>query len=115
MRREIRDLQQNYPQQWDLFCLGLLAFQSIDESDQLSYYQIAGESSIPFLSTKSEAYTPLQAFMVSLIRLGTVLPVSMVSKADIALTRPFCSSHGTAHTYVSLRYDLSAFHNKQGL
>lgn len=48
MRREIRDLQQNYPQQWDLFCLGLLGLQSIDESDQLSYYQIAGESSILF-------------------------------------------------------------------
>jgi tyrosinase len=45
IRREIRDLQKNYPQQWDLFCLGLLALQSVDESDDLSYYQISGENS----------------------------------------------------------------------
>jgi hypothetical protein len=108
-------LQQNHPQQWDLFCLGLLALQGIDESDQLSYYQIAGKGSFPFLPTESEVYTSLQAFMVSLIRLGTVLPVSMVSKADTALTRLFCSCHGTVHTSVSLRYDLPTVHNKQEL
>jgi tyrosinase len=46
VRHEIRDLQQNYPEQWDLFCLGLLAFQNMDESDQLSYYEVSGESFI---------------------------------------------------------------------
>jgi tyrosinase len=46
VRHEIRDLQQNYPEQWDLFCLGLLAFQNMDESDQLSYYEVSGKSFI---------------------------------------------------------------------
>jgi len=40
--------------------------------------------------------------MVSLIRLGTVLPVSMIRKAGTAHTRPFYFRHGIDHTPVSL-------------
>jgi len=43
IRREIRDLEQNYPDVWSLYLLGLDAFQKLDENDPLSYYQIAGE------------------------------------------------------------------------
>jgi hypothetical protein len=117
LRREIRDLQQNYPQQWDRFCLSLLALQNVNESDQLSYYQIAGERVFfLFLLTKSEAYTALQACIASLIRLGTVLPVPRgTPEADTVLTVPFYSCHGTVHTSVSSRYDLSTVHNNQEL
>lgn len=43
IRREMRDLEKNYPDQWNLYLLALSEFQAIDENEQLSYYQIAGE------------------------------------------------------------------------
>jgi hypothetical protein len=43
IRREIRELQQNDPIQWNLFLLGLRALQTVDENDQLSFYQISGK------------------------------------------------------------------------
>lgn len=45
LRREIRSLQADFPDQWTLYLLGLKAFQEVDENDLLSYYQIAGEPS----------------------------------------------------------------------
>lgn len=42
LRREIRDLQKNFPDQWNVYLLGLKDFQETDENDPLSYYQIAG-------------------------------------------------------------------------
>jgi len=42
VRREIRDLHANYPDQFALYMLGLLAFQNVDQSDPLSYYSITG-------------------------------------------------------------------------
>ncbi len=44
IRREIRDLQTNSPDQFNLFLLGLREFQGVDENQLLSYYQIAGKS-----------------------------------------------------------------------
>ena len=43
IRREMRDLERNYPDQWNLYLLALSEFQAIDENEQLSYYQVAGE------------------------------------------------------------------------
>lgn len=43
LRREIRSLQADFPDQWTLYILGLKDFQEVDENDLLSYYQIAGE------------------------------------------------------------------------
>jgi tyrosinase len=42
LRLEVRDLQQNYPDQWNLYLLGLQAFYQVDETSDLSYYGIAG-------------------------------------------------------------------------
>lgn len=42
-RREIRDLQHNHPDEWNVFLLGLQRFQSISQDDKLSYFQIAGK------------------------------------------------------------------------
>ncbi|CAD6578783.1 MAG: hypothetical protein ASARMPRED_008848 [Alectoria sarmentosa] len=41
IRREMRDLERNYPDQWNLYLLALSEFQAIDENEQLSYYQVA--------------------------------------------------------------------------
>ena len=44
LRLELRDLQQNHPDQWNLYLLGLEAFYKLDETSDLSYYGIAGKS-----------------------------------------------------------------------
>lgn len=43
IRREIRSLEKDFPDQWTLYVLGLKVFQEADESDLLSYYQISGQ------------------------------------------------------------------------
>ena len=43
-RLEIRDLERNHPDQWNVFLLGLQRFQSVSQDDKLSYFQIAGKS-----------------------------------------------------------------------
>lgn len=57
VRMEIRDLASN-ADQWNLFLLGMEAFQAMDKSDVLSYYQIAGIHGRPFVSWNGFA-TPL--------------------------------------------------------
>ena len=47
LRREIRSLQKDFPDHWNLYILGLEDFQAVDENDPLSYYQIAGEYKKP--------------------------------------------------------------------
>jgi len=42
-RREIRDLEANDPDQWNIYLLGLQRFQSVHQDDKLSYFQIAGK------------------------------------------------------------------------
>ncbi|KAF2815808.1 tyrosinase-domain-containing protein [Mytilinidion resinicola] len=49
IRREIRDLQANYKDQWNLYLLGLAAFQNVSETDLLSYYQLAGIHGEPYI------------------------------------------------------------------
>ncbi|KAK5710035.1 hypothetical protein LTR17_019256 [Elasticomyces elasticus] len=44
-RLEIRQLEQNVDQ-WNIYLLGLAKFQATNQSDKLSYYQIAGESDL---------------------------------------------------------------------
>ena len=42
-RLEIRDLEKNHPDQWNVFLLGLQRFQAVSQDDKLSYFQIAGK------------------------------------------------------------------------
>jgi len=44
LRLEVRDLQKNFPDQWNLYLLGLQAFYKLDETSDLSFYGIAGQS-----------------------------------------------------------------------
>ena len=46
-RLEIRQLQQN-TDQWNIFLLGMLRFQQTNQTDQISYYQIAGIHGRPY-------------------------------------------------------------------
>ncbi|RAL58966.1 hypothetical protein DID88_009257 [Monilinia fructigena] len=48
LRREIRDLQHNFPDQWTLYILGLQSFQQLDEKSDLSWYGIAGIHGRPY-------------------------------------------------------------------
>jgi tyrosinase len=47
VRKEIRVLEQD-PVMWTLYILGLDTLQYTDQSDMLSWYQIAGLSTFPF-------------------------------------------------------------------
>jgi len=46
IRREIRDLKNNYPDQWALYILGLREFYNDDQASPLSFYEIAGKLSL---------------------------------------------------------------------
>ncbi|TAQ88827.1 hypothetical protein B7494_g2828 [Chlorociboria aeruginascens] len=48
LRIEIRDLQNNYPDQWNLYLLALDAFYKLDEKSDLSFYGIAGIHGRPY-------------------------------------------------------------------
>jgi tyrosinase len=48
LRREIRDLQRNSPDQFNLYVLGLRHLQSLDEQQLASFYQIAGIHGMPY-------------------------------------------------------------------
>ena len=43
-RLEIRALEKDYPDQWNLFLHALSHFQAMDQNDKLSYFQLAGTS-----------------------------------------------------------------------
>ena len=47
-RLEVRQLEQN-TDQWNIFMLGLARFQATNQSDQTSYYQIAGIHGRPYI------------------------------------------------------------------
>lgn len=55
-RLEIRQLEAN-TDQWNLYLLGLARFQAVNQTDKLSWYQIAGQHP----ATQSERY-PLMYF-----------------------------------------------------
>lgn len=52
-RLEIRQLQQN-TDQWNLYLLGLKKMQAVNQSDPLSWYQIAGMGYVPSFSMLTE-------------------------------------------------------------
>ncbi|KAF2187121.1 Di-copper centre-containing protein [Zopfia rhizophila CBS 207.26] len=50
VRREIHDLKASYPDQWNVYILGLRAFQLADQTDPKSFYQIAGIHGRPYVA-----------------------------------------------------------------
>ncbi|KAG9672204.1 Di-copper centre-containing protein, partial [Aureobasidium melanogenum] len=49
VRMELRTMQQQYPDMFNVFLLGLRSFMQMDQSDPLSYYQIAGIHGRPYV------------------------------------------------------------------
>lgn len=45
-RREVRDLKDNFPDQWNLYLLGLDSLQKVDQYDPYSYYSLAGKQTM---------------------------------------------------------------------
>lgn len=43
MRREVRDLKNNHPDQWNLYLMGLESLQWMDQSDPHSFYGLASK------------------------------------------------------------------------
>lgn len=48
VRREIRDLMNNSPDQWNIYLLGLKSFFAMNQSLSTSFYQIAGIHGMPY-------------------------------------------------------------------
>lgn len=44
LRLEVRDMKVNYPDQWNLYLLGLDQLHVTDQEDPLSYYGLAGRT-----------------------------------------------------------------------
>ncbi|POR34505.1 Tyrosinase [Tolypocladium paradoxum] len=57
LRLEVRQMK-TYPHKWDLFILALSMFQSADQNDPLSWYQIAGIHGVPFVPWNNVAPSP---------------------------------------------------------
>ncbi|KAL1310828.1 hypothetical protein AAFC00_001065 [Neodothiora populina] len=49
LRMELRTMMRQYPDMFNVYLLGLRDFMSVDQSDPLSYYQIAGIHGRPYL------------------------------------------------------------------
>lgn len=45
IRREVRDMKDNFPDHWNLYLLGLDSLQNTDQNDPYSYYGLAGKES----------------------------------------------------------------------
>ncbi|KAF2133032.1 tyrosinase [Dothidotthia symphoricarpi CBS 119687] len=48
VRRDIRDLKDNFPDQWNLYLRGLDSLQRANQNDSLSFYRIAGVHGRPY-------------------------------------------------------------------
>lgn len=44
LRLEVRDMKANYPDQWNLYLLGLDQLHMTDQQDPLSYYGLSGKN-----------------------------------------------------------------------
>ncbi|PSN59540.1 Di-copper centre-containing protein [Corynespora cassiicola Philippines] len=58
IRREVRDLKDNYPAEWNLYLLGLRALFNINQSDPISYVGISGIHGKPFQSWQDAVAIP---------------------------------------------------------
>jgi tyrosinase len=46
LRREVRDMKANYPDQWNLYLLALDQLHIVNQEDPFSYYGLAGKLSL---------------------------------------------------------------------
>lgn len=81
-RREIRDLEFNYPDVWNVYLLGLQRFQNVSQDDKLSYYKIAGESMANLISLGVPDHVNLLELHLWIVntlhRLGSLADIGVV-------------------------------------
>jgi len=99
-RYELRDLQNQHPEQFNVFLLGLKRLQAADQNDMLSYFQVAGRwkpLAETQLSNSYKVFTecPWSTGMVSQENRNRILAT--------ALTLPTYFFHGTGHTWLYSR------------
>lgn len=104
VRMELRTMQQQYPDMFNVFLLGLRSFMQVDQSDPLSYYQIAGMYIFARLSDLDLVLIRFQVSTGDLTFLGMVLAPLLDSAVVTALTLPTCSYHGTDLTWPLSRF-----------
>jgi hypothetical protein len=94
VRREIRDLKENYPEQWVLYLLGLSSLQWLDQNDPLSYYGLASKYCHPYVAMPTRN---VQKSMADLSERGETRQVLAVKLEPVAtvLTATLFFSHGT--------------------
>jgi hypothetical protein len=104
VRREIRDLHDNYPEQWSLYLLGLAALQWSKQSDPLSYYGLASKHSLSS-NERGETDQERKASTADLIEHGAIHRAFRARSGLQATVRTAtCSSWaGIAPTSPSLR------------
>lgn len=103
-RLELRTMQQQYPDMFNVFLLGLRKFMQMSQSDPLSYYQIAGIVSQLLCSVHENILMFEQAFTEGHMFRGTTLVLPLDSVVATALTLRTCFCHGIDHTWLCLRF-----------
>jgi hypothetical protein len=103
-RMELRVMQQQYPDMFNVFLLGLRSFMQMSQSDPLSYYQIAGTFILNKLPNLNIRLIRFQASTEDLTFPGTMLALLLDLAVVTALTLPICSCLGTDLIWLSLRF-----------
>jgi hypothetical protein len=103
-RMELRVMQSQYPDMYNVFLLGLRSFMQMSQSDPLSYYQIAGTLILNTLFSPNNILICFQVSTEDLTYLGMALALLLDLAVVTALTLPTCSCHGTDLTWPSLRF-----------
>jgi hypothetical protein len=103
-RMELRVMQSQYPDMYNVFLLGLRSFMQMSQSDPLSYYQIAGTFFLTRLSSLNIRLIRFQVSTEDLTFLGMISALLLDLAVATALTLRTCSCHGTDLTWLSLRF-----------
>jgi hypothetical protein len=98
-RLELRELQQQNPDMWNIYLLGMTRMQQADQSDFLSHFQLAGPY-VDGLSLINHPFAdrPVQAFMAFLKPIGMgCQAIPTREDQDTALMLQIFSYRGTDH------------------
>jgi hypothetical protein len=99
VRHEVRDLKDRYPDQWNLYLLGLSSLQWTPQSDPLSYYSLAGKCHRYRELHVTMLISNRQVYMGDLTKLGAMRQGSSTNSVPLAIAPIAIRSSlaGTAH------------------
>jgi hypothetical protein len=106
-RLELRELQQQNPDMWNIYLLGMTRMQQVDQSDFLSHFQLAGpyvDILWPFKHRFADRL--FQVFMAFLRPIGMGFQAILTREdQDTALMLRIFSYHGTDHILRFMRFE----------